>query len=763
MIKKFLTACARTALVAACMALPVAGYSTAALAQQISQVRVEGTERVDPQTVLSYMTIKPGDEINKAALDQSLKNLFATGLFADIELRQDGGTLVVDVSENPVINQIAFEGNDQVEDEDLLAEIQLRPRQVFTRTKVQSDITRLYQIYSRNGRFAANIEPKLIKLDQNRVNLVFEIDEGPVTKVKSIRFVGNKRYDDDRLRSEISTKESAFYRFITADDRYDPDRLAYDQELLRKFYLSQGYADFELISAVAELSEDKDHFYVTFTINEGERYDFGNIGIDSQIRNFDPAPLNEVISIQTGEHYNADEVQSTVDKLTDKLGDLQYAFVDVRPEIKRNRESKTVDVTFSIGETPRVFVERINVNGNQRTLDKVIRREILLSEGDPFNKSRLARSEQRIKNLDYFENVAVEASPGSAPDKTVLDVDVQEKSTGELSLGAGFSTADGPLADIRIRERNLLGRGQDLLLATTIAGKRTEFNVGFTEPYFLNRDLSAGVDAFHMTRDLQDESSFDQKRTGGAFRLGYPLSERWRQTLRLRAERNNIYNVQSNASRFVTDQEGERDTIALSQRTTYDNRDSSVFPTEGFLFWFTTEATGLGGDSKYLAGTTGASWYYSVLDQVIFNLLGEVGVVEGYGGEIVTINERYYLGGTNLRGFEQAGVGPRDVFTDDSLGGNRFYRGTAELSFPLGLPEELGIQGHTFTDFGSLFDLDVPSAPGLVDEKSIRAAAGVGLSWRSPFGPIRVDFAKPYAKEDFDETEVFRFNFGTRF
>ncbi|MCD8570086.1 MAG: outer membrane protein assembly factor BamA [Alphaproteobacteria bacterium] len=745
------------------MALPVAGYSTAALAQQISQVRVEGTERVDPQTVLSYMTIKPGDEINKAALDQSLKNLFATGLFADIELRQDGGTLVVDVSENPVINQIAFEGNDQVEDEDLLAEIQLRPRQVFTRTKVQSDITRLYQIYSRNGRFAANIEPKLIKLDQNRVNLVFEIDEGPVTKVKSIRFVGNKRYDDDRLRSEISTKESAFYRFITADDRYDPDRLAYDQELLRKFYLSQGYADFELISAVAELSEDKDHFYVTFTINEGERYDFGNIGIDSQIRNFDPAPLNEVISIQTGEHYNADEVQSTVDKLTDKLGDLQYAFVDVRPEIKRNRESKTVDVTFSIGETPRVFVERINVNGNQRTLDKVIRREILLSEGDPFNKSRLARSEQRIKNLDYFENVAVEASPGSAPDKTVLDVDVQEKSTGELSLGAGFSTADGPLADIRIRERNLLGRGQDLLLATTIAGKRTEFNVGFTEPYFLNRDLSAGVDAFHMTRDLQDESSFDQKRTGGAFRLGYPLSERWRQTLRLRAERNNIYNVQSNASRFVTDQEGERDTIALSQRTTYDNRDSSVFPTEGFLFWFTTEATGLGGDSKYLAGTTGASWYYSVLDQVIFNLLGEVGVVEGYGGEIVTINERYYLGGTNLRGFEQAGVGPRDVFTDDSLGGNRFYRGTAELSFPLGLPEELGIQGHTFTDFGSLFDLDVPSAPGLVDEKSIRAAAGVGLSWRSPFGPIRVDFAKPYAKEDFDETEVFRFNFGTRF
>lgn len=746
------------------LAFSVITLPFAALAQQISQVRVEGTERVDPQTVLSYMTIKPGDTVSKDALDQSLKNLFATGMFADIQLRQDGSVLVVDVAENPVINQIAFEGNDQIEDEELLAEIQLRPRQVFTRTKVQSDITRLYQIYSRQGRFAANIEPKLIKLDQNRVNLVFEIEEGPVTKVKSIRFVGNERFDDSRLRSEISTKEGAWYRFITADDRYDPDRLNYDQELLRKFYLSQGHADFELVSAVAELSEDKDHFYVTFTIKEGERYNFGTVGIDSRLRNFDPAQLNDVIAaIKTGDHYNADQVQATVDKLTDKLGDLQYAFVNVKPDIKRNREAKTVDVSFSIDETPRVFVERININGNQRTLDKVIRRELMLSEGDPFNKSKLARSEQQIKDLDYFENVTVETVPGSAPDKTVLDVGVQEKSTGELSLGAGFSTADGPLADIRIRERNLLGKGQDLLLATTIAGERTEFNVAFTEPYFLNRDLAAGVDAFHMTRDLQDESSFDQKKTGGGFRLGYPLSERWRQTMRIRAERNNIYNVDNDASRFIRDQEGERDTIALSQRTTYDNRDSEIMPTEGFLFWFTTEVTGLGGDSKYVAGTTGGSWYYPIMDQVIFNLLGEVGAIEGYGDEIVTINERYYLGGTNLRGFEQAGVGPRDLQSDDSLGGNRFYRGTAEVSFPLGLPEELGIQGHAFTDFGSLFDLDVPDDPLLADESSIRAAGGVGLSWRSPFGPIRVDFSKPYMDEEFDEKEVFRFNFGTRF
>lgn len=762
-MKTLTNACAHILFIAAFLALSLSGFSKTALAQQVSQVRVEGTERVDPQTVLSYMTIKPGDQLSKDALDRSLKNLFATGLFADVELRQDGSTLIVDVSENPIINQIAFEGNDQIEDGDLLAEIQLRPRQVFTRTKVQSDITRLYQIYSRQGRFAANIEPKLIKLDQNRVNLVFEIDEGPVTKVKSIRFVGNKKYDDDKLRSVVSTKESAFYRFITADDRYDPDRLAYDQELLRKFYLSQGYADFELVSAVAELSEDKDHFYITFTLREGERYDFGKIGIDSRIRNFDSSVLNDVITIKAGEHYNADLVQESVDKLTDKLGDLQYAFVNVRPDIKRNRDTKTVDITFSIDETPRVFVERININGNQRTVDKVIRREMMLSEGDPFNKSKLARSEQKIKNLDYFENVKVDNVPGSAPDKTVLNIGVQEKSTGELSLGAGFSTSDGPLADVRIRERNLLGRGQDLMFSTTVAGKRTEFDAAFTEPYFLNRDLSAGIDAFHITRDLQDESSFDQKRTGGGLRLGYPLSERWRQTLRLRAERNDIYNVQANASRFVTDQEGERDTIGLSQRTTYDNRDSEVFPTSGLLFWFTTEVTGLGGDSKYVSGTTGASWYYPVWDQVVFNLLGEMGAIEGYSNEKVNINERFYLGGNNLRGFAQSGVGPRDISTDDSLGGNRFYRGTAEFSFPLGLPEELGIRGHAFSDFGSLFTLDEQSAPDLVDEHSLRAAAGLGLSWRSPFGPIRVDFSKPYLSEKFDDKQVFRFNFGTRF
>lgn len=738
------------------------GFSCAQAQTVIRDIRVLGAERIEAATVRSYLGLAPGAQMTRDTLESGLKNLFATGLFADVALNQDGDVLVVNVVENPIINEIAFEGNDKLKDEELLAEVQLRPRQVFTRTKVQADVARLYQIYSRNGRFSANIEPKVIKLDQNRVNLVFEIEENDVTKVESIRFVGNKKFDDDRLRSEISTKQAQWYRFLTADDRYDPDRLKFDEEMLRRFYLSQGYADFSLLSSVAELSEQKDRFFVTFTLEEGPRYKVGEVKINSSIRNFDASVLNPVINITKGDWYNADRVQENVQLLTDELGNRQYAFVNVRPDVNRKREERVIDLTFNVDETPRVFVERIDIKGNVRTLDKVVRREIDLVEGDPFNKAKLAKSEQNIRNLDFFETVDVQTKQGSAPDKSVIEVGVAEKSTGEISLGAGFSTSDGPLADFSLRERNLLGRGQELMFGTTIAGERTEFNVSFTEPHFLDRDVSAGVDLFRTTRDLQDESSYDQRRTGGSLRLGYPLSERWRQSWRYRAESNTIENVQNNASRFVREQEGTRDTSAISQRIQYDSRDSRIFPREGMLYWIDTEVSGLGGDSKYVSGKTGATYYYPVLDQVVLSATGEVGAISGYGDQDVAINERYYIGGSTLRGFENSGIGPRDITTDDALGGNLFYRGSVESSFPLGLPEEMGILGHAFSDFGTLTEVD-SDGPEVVEDSTVRVGAGVGVSWKSPFGPIRADFTAPLVKEDYDQTESFRFNFGTRF
>ncbi len=736
--------------------------SSAWSSQTVKSVEISGTQRIENDTVSSYMNLKVGDNVDSNKIDEALKNLFSTGLFADVKVENIDGVVKVSVVENPVINKIAFEGNKRIKDDELSSEIQLKERQVFTRAKIQSDIGRLNQLYRRQGRFSVSIQPKIIRLDQNRVNLVFEIQEGEVTKIRSIRFVGNSVYSDDKLRSIISTKESAWFRFLSNSDRYDPDRLNYDRELLRDYYLKQGYADFQILSAVAELSGNKDGFFITFNIEEGNRYKVGKVLIKSELRDFDADILNKSIMLQEGDWYNAEKVKASIEKMTDMLGDLQYAFVDIHPEIYKDRENDVIDITFNISETPRVFVERININGNIRTLDKVIRREMGLVEGDPFNRSKLAKSERNIKNLDFFKKAKVSVSQGSAPDKTVIDVDVEEKSTGEMSVGAGFSTSDGPLADFSIRERNLLGKGQDLKLGAVVAGKKTQFDFSFTEPYFLDRDLSAGIDLYHTTTDYQDESSYDQKRTGGALRIGYPLSENWRQTLSYKLLKNEILDVDKNASRYIRDQSGKRTTSAIAQRLVYDTRDSSFMTTSGMIYWLNTEISGLGGDAKYVYAKTGASYYYPVADQWILNILGETGATTAYGGKDVEINERFSLGGAKLRGFESSGIGPRDTVTKDALGGNYFYRGSAEMSFPVGLPKELGVRGHAFSDFGSLFDLD-ETGSNIADKSSLRASAGLGLSWRSPLGPIRLEFSIPYLKEKYDEEEHFRFDFGTHF
>ncbi len=741
----------------------VVSSKTAEAQSIIREIRINGVQRIEPSTVLTYLGVRVGEPASSETLNKALKNLYGTGLFADVAMKENRGVLLVDVIENPIINQIAFEGNKKIDDDELLAEISLRPRQVFTRTQVQNDVARVYEVYRRTGRFAANVDPKIIKLDQNRVNLVFEVAEGEITKIKGIRFVGNTAFSDGALRGELSTKEDRWYRFFSSSDRYDPDRVEYDKDLLRQFYLKEGYADFRVLSGNAELAKGQEDFYLTFTLEEGERYRIGDVAINTSLRGFDGNVLRDSISFVPGQWYNADEIKVSSDNMTDALGDMQYAFVNINPKLNRNTAEKTIDVDFQIAESPRVFVERIDIRGNVRTLDKVIRREMLIVEGDPFSRSKLARSEQRLRNLNFFEKVEVRTVQGSAPDKMVIDVSVAEQSTGELSVGAGYSTNDGPLADLRIRERNLLGKGQDLLFSTTIAGSRTQFDASFTEPHFLGRDLSAGVDAFHVTQNLQDESSFDQRRTGGALRMGYPLSEKWRQGWRYRFEQNEITDVDSNASRFIRGQEGTRHTSAISQRLTFDDRDSRIFPTEGLHSWLDTEFAGLGGDAQYVSGKLGADYYIPLYKRsVVFDVLGEVGAIGGWSDEDVKIHERFYLGGDTLRGFERAGVGPRDSATQDSLGGNLFYRASAEVKFPVGLPEELGVAGHAFTDVGSLWDLD-ETGSDISDESNIRAAAGLGLSWRSPMGPVRIDFTQPLAEEKFDKTEAFRFSFGTRF
>jgi outer membrane protein insertion porin family len=733
----------------------------------IGDIRVEGTQRIEPATVRSYLTVSPGDAFDPERLDQSLKSLFATGLFADVTMRRDGNALVVAVVENPIINRIAFEGNRRVEDEDLNREVQLRPRVVYTRTRVQNDVQRILEIYRRNGRFAATVEPKVIQLDQNRVDLVFEIDEGPRTGVRRIAFIGNDRFSDSRLREELQTKETRWYRFLTSDDTYDPDRLTYDRELLRRFYLQNGYADFRVASAVAELTPDNEDFIITFTVEEGERYKFGKVDVKTGLPDLDPETLRAALTTEEGDWYDAEAVEASITKLTNAVGDLQYAFVDIQPRISRNREQQTIDITYEINEGPRVFVDRIEVNGNVRTLDRVIRREMLLVEGDPFNASKLRRSERRIRDLGFFEKVTVTQQQGGAPDRSVIEVNVTEQSTGEIEIGGGFSTTDGPLGNFGIRERNLLGRGQDLRFNALVSGRTQEYDISFTEPYFLERNLSAGVDLFRITRDNTDESSFEERNTGTTLRMGYPLTERLRQRLNYTLSQTEIDEVPANASRFIREQEGSRITSSIGQELFYDARDSRLNPTDGYFVRLSNDLAGLGGDAHYLRTRLGGGFYHPLFEGSVLSVLGEVGYILGLGEDVV-ISDRFFLGGDNLRGFEPAGIGPRDITpgrNQDSLGGNRFARGSVEVSFPLGLPEELGISGHGFSDFGTLGEVDVRSRPGdiVADDDSIRLAVGAGLSWRSPLGPIRLDFAFPILKEDYDQTESFRFSFGTRF
>lgn len=728
----------------------------------IERIVIDGVQRIEPTTVMSYLTLKEGDPFSPEAVNESLKTLFATGFFADVSIRRDGNNMVVQVVENPIVNRIAFEGNQRIDDDILEAEVQSRPRVVYSRQRVQDDVRRILELYQRRGRFAAAVDPKIIQQPQNRVDVVFEIQEGPLTSVQAIDFIGNSYFSDGALRGIVRTTETRWYRFLVDTDRYDPDQLTFDRELLRRHYLANGFADFRVVSAVAELTEDRSGFYITYTLEEGERYKFGKIDVRSAIKDVDVEQMKALVELQPDEWYDADAVDETIVKLSDALGDLGFAFVDIRPIADRDRDNKIINLTFEIQEGPRVFVERVDIRGNVRTLDRVIRREFQLVEGDAFNSTKLRRSRQRIDDLGFFSKVDVNTVQGSAPDRTVVEVDVEEKSTGELSIGAGFSTSDGALGDISIRERNLGGRGQDLRVGTTLAQSRQSIDLGFTEPYFLDKELRAGFDIFHVQRDQQDESGYDSRETGGQLRAGYDITPEWTQSVRYRYERTRITNVEASASRFIRDQEGEADKSLVGQTISYDIRNSRVDPTDGFIASLTTDLAGLGGDVAYAQVSLSSNLYHSFSDDWIGMVGGEVARIDSLDSKKLRVNDRLFLGGDTLRGFESAGVGPRDVSTDDALGGRTLARGTVELQFPTGLPQEYGVKGAVFSDFGTLTDTE-DSGANVSDTGSLRASIGVGIAWSSPFGPIRVDFSQAVLKEDHDETEIFRFRFGTRF
>ena len=739
----------------------LAAFEVRAASVYVRDIKVEGLERVEVETVLSYVDIKKNTIIDDAKMDASLKQLYATGLFNDVSLNmKNDGLLIIKVAENPIINKVLFDGNDKVDDEMLKGELQLAPRSTYSRAKVQEDVQRILEIYKRTGRYAVVVEPQIIERDQNRVDLIFKIDEGPLASINKVNFVGNKHYSDDDLQSEIMSKESRWYRIFSSAENYDSEKTNYDKELLRRFYFKRGYADFRVVSAVAELSPDKKSFVLTFVLDEGKRYKIRSLDIISDIADVDTAALKPAVQLETGDWYNADKVEKSVTALTDELGKKGFAFVDVEPEMTKDTAAGEIALTFHVKEGERIFVDRINITGNTRTYDKVIRREFRIDEGDAFNVSKIKDSRRNVENLDYFSKVNIETMPKD-DNKADINVDVEEKSTGYFNVGVGYSTVNGALVRSGVTENNFRGLGQRLGLDIGVSQRSQEYDVSFTEPYFLNRRLRAGFDLFRTEQDYQDEGSYDSESTGGRLRLGWNYTDDLSQQFRYTLRQDKISNVDSEASYYIKEEAGKYNDSSVGQTIVYDKRDSAFNPKEGYFISFGNDVSGLGGDEKYLKFDAKLYQYYTLADYYTFKLFANAGYITGYGGKDVRLSNRYYLGGSTLRGFDVAGIGARDKYTDDALGGNWMLYTGGEVMFPIGL-DELGIKGRTFVDMGMLGKPDNINTSVVEYSSSPRVAAGFGFQWLSPMGQIDIDFAFPIVKEDYDETQVFSLNFGTR-
>ncbi|MGV8928233.1 MAG: outer membrane protein assembly factor BamA [Brevundimonas sp.] len=746
----------------------------------INRILVRGNQRIDQTTVLSYLPIQPGDTVDPAVLDVAVRTLTRTQLFADVQLGvQPNGDLVVEIVENPIINQVVFEGNSAINERKLLEEVTLKPRGIYTRARIQEDVGKIVELYRLSGRISATVTPKIVQLEQNRVDVVFEINEGPETGVRAITFLGNSAFSDSDLRGVMVTEQSAWYRLFTTNDNYDPNRLDYDREQLRKFYTNRGYYDFRVLSAISELAPDSNSFGITMTVDEGDRYNFGTIDIVTENDRLNASFLKLLIPIRSGDLYESDKIESAVDALTFAAGSAGYAFVEITPTYRANPETDTVDVTFSIREGQRVYIDRINIIGNTRTLDNVIRREIMLTEGDAFNRTLLDRSRNNLRGLGFFKDVTVAEARGSAPDRSVVDVTVTEQPTGELSVGAGFSSVDAFVVNLGITERNFRGRGQNVVARVEWGSLRQQIDFRFTEPKFLGRDLRAGFDAFHSRYDLSQYSSYDYRSTGGGVRLSYPLNGYTLLSTRYFLKSDEIIVPQGfcgagTGSSALCDQVGSFINSSAGYTLLVDRRNDPVRPTRGWTGTIRQDFAGIGGDVNYVKTETDVSAFWGITPAWIVTASASAGYVTGWGGDPIRINDRFFKGGNSFRGFETAGIGPRDLTLGtnrDSLGGNFYAIGTLELTLPNGLPEEYGIRTSLFTDVGTVGILDdrytvdsngLPN-PAIVDDLALRASAGLSIHWRSPMGPIRFDLSRILSQEDYDKTETFRFSTSTQF
>jgi outer membrane protein insertion porin family len=828
----------------------VAGAAVAAPADTgftASSIVIQGNRRVDADTVRSYFKVAPGEHLDAAKINAALKALYGTGLFQDVQMSQSGGKLIVTVVEAPVINKIAFEGNKRLKDEQLLQEIDSKERGALSRAAVQADTQRIIEVYQRNGRFDVTVVPKIIDRPNNRIDLIFEINEGEKTGIKHIIFVGNNNYAGWRLKDVIKTAESNWLSFLQTTDVYDPDRIEADRDLIRRFYLKHGYADVQVVSATGEYDPAQKGFIVTFTIEEGPLYHFGTIDIQSNVRAVDAQSLRPLLRMSSGQIYNGESIEKTVEDMTVELARRGYPFGQVRPRGDRNPSTRTIGVTFVVDEGTRAYIERINIRGNYRTRDYVIRRELDIAEGDPYNRALIDRAERRIKNLNFFKNVKITNEPGSAPDRVVIDVDVEEQSTGDFSIMGGYSTAQGWLAEVSVSERNLLGTGRFAKAAVTYGEYIRSVELNYAEPYILDTRTSAGLDLFAKETLANSYLSYGTESFGGTIKWGIPLSEdlgfqlrysAYTQKITLPSYLNDCNNINpdfattwptpaalaTDPAAYPTPPNTGVNCYADSQASlpirvelaggayltsmagyglTFNSLDNNKLPTSGTYFSFGQDFAGLGGSVAYLRSSVDVKTYYEVVSDLISSLHLQGGDMIGFdkcpqgectaSGGYVRMLDDFKMGPNLVRGFQPAGIGPRDITdgtTNDAIGGTMYWGASLEFQYPFYfLPKDSGFRGAVFVDSGSVWGYKgetqspatgeingtvvaagPPPTPFVcqcgmqyADSAAIRASVGASLIWDSPFGPLRFDFAYPFLKESYDRTQWFAFGGGAAF
>ncbi|MEZ5789009.1 MAG: outer membrane protein assembly factor BamA, partial [Xanthobacteraceae bacterium] len=777
--------------------------TSAANAQSASQIVVQGNRRVDADTIRAYFRLAPGERLDAQRIDAGLKALYATDLFQDVRITSaGGGRIIVTVVENAVINRVAFEGNRRIKDEQLQAEVQSRPRGALSRPLVQADVQRIIEIYRQAGRYNIRVEPKIIELPSGRVDLVYEINEGRKTGVAKINFVGNRAYSDFRLKDVIKTSQTNLLSWLKPTDIFDPDKLEVDRDLLRRFYLKSGFADVRIVSAVAEYDPNYNGFIITFTIDEGDRYNFGTVDIYTSVIGLDPEVLRSRLRTRPGAVYNADAVEKSVEDITVELAKLGYPFASVRPRGDRNFETRQINLVYTVEQGQRAYIERINIRGNTRTRDYVIRREFDIVEGDAYNRALIDRAERRINNLNYFKTVRITSEPGSAPDRVIINVDVEEKSTGEFSVSGGYSTHDGFLGEVSVGERNLLGQGHVARASIQYGQYARGFTLSFVEPYLLGQRLALGLDVFAKETTSAQYTSYTSTTIGGSVKLGIPVTENialqtrysgYQQEIKLPFEWENCNNVNPSSAvgTFPTSVTGFIDPATGAQFTqncyadgeaslavkrelaqgpvfismvgytaSYNTLDNNRSPTSGLLVSLNQDLAGVGGDVNFLKTTFDSRLYNELIPDVVSVLRLQGGHVTGWGGQELRMTDHFQGGPNIVRGFRPAGFGPRDLTpgtNQDALGGSMFWGASFEVQTPLFFaPKDFGMRLAAYADAGQVWDYKGPltwpekgivmscpnqpvNVPCIGDSDLIRSSVGVGLIWDSPFGPLRFD------------------------